>query len=150
VKYVALRIRKGVSEIASIAILLLIAVTLGSVVYVASVNTISSLYNNVKTRVELAEANLAQITVLDAYYYGGNVTIILYIPKDLTFNPNFVRAYIDGSEVPSNDLLVGFNQLIPLGTTHELVIASNLSVGTHVVKLIMSNGAELEVVVNVS
>ncbi len=142
------RTYKGVSEIASIATLLLIAVVLGSVVYLASVSILSNMYNNVKARIELAKANLAQITVLDAYYYGGNITIILYIPKDLTFNPKFVRAYVDNINVPSSNLLVGFNELVPLGTVHELVIASNLSVGTHVVTLVMSNGAKLKVVIN--
>ncbi len=149
-KLLGVRTYKGVSEIASIAILLLVAVVLGSVVYVASVSTISNMYNNVRARIQLAEANLAQITVLDAYYYGGNITIIIYVPKDLTFNPDFVRAYVDNINVPSNDLLVGFNELIPLGTVHELVIASNLSLGTHVVTLVMSNGAELKVVINVT
>jgi len=143
------RVRHGVSEIISIALLVLMAVALGTTLYLIAASNIGNLYWRLKVQSDLAMARLAYIPVLDAFYDNGLITIVIYVPDDLDFNPYFKTAYVDGVKVPSNNLVEGFNEVVPLDSVHKLVIEYSLSSGTHLVKVIDSHGAEVEVVISI-
>jgi len=143
------RVRRGVSEIISIALLVLMAVALGTALYLIAASNIGNLYWRLKVRSDLAMAKLTYMPVLDAFYDNGLITIVIYVPDDLDFNPYFKTAYIDGTKVPSGNLIEGFNEVVPLDSVHKLVIEYSLSSGTHLVKILDSHGAEVKVVINV-
>jgi len=145
------RLKRAVSEIVSISLLVLIAVALGTMLYVTAVNNVSNLYYRIRVSTDLAMAKLVDLPVLDAFYIDDNdtIVIIIYVSEDIAFNPYFKSAYVDGVAVPESSLIDGFFEYLTVGETHRLAINYPLSNGAHLIKLVDSHGAEVEVVVGV-
>ncbi len=146
-----LRFRKGVSEIISVTLLILIAVAVGSAFYLAAKSVIDAQYNNVMNELNRVsnEASL-QVDIVDSYYNKSSDTIHIFVYVSNYSAPVLIdHAYVDNYLVPEADLIKGFNKNLPSGIT-ELIIAYKLGTGLHRVMLTGPNNLKLVTYVSVS
>ncbi len=119
--------RKGVSELISITILILIAVSVGVALYYAGKAAIDASTYRFEEMAKVAEASMNKYLIVDAYYITSNKTIIIYLyTKDLG-NAVFNALYVNGSKVPDDNLVYGFNQPIKIGEINRLSALVDLS-----------------------
>ncbi len=122
--------RKGVSEIISVTLLILIAVAVGTTFYLASKAAIDAQYERLSRDLERVN-NIAQLqaSVVDAYYNSTDSTIHVFVYVSNDSAPVVIdTAYINKQRVPKTDLIRGFNVQLPSGV-NELIIKRTLAPG---------------------
>lgn len=122
--------RKGVSEIISVTLLILIAVAVGTTFYLAAKAAIDAQYERLSRDLERVN-NIAQLqaSVVDAYYNSTDSTIHVFVYVSNDSAPVVIdTAYINRQRVPKTDLIRGFNVQLPSGV-NELIIKRTLASG---------------------
>jgi len=131
-----LGLRRGVSEIMSVTLLILIAVAVGTTFYLAAKSVIDAQYNSIVRELNrINEEVSVEASVVDAYYNSTDGTIHIFIYVSNESGPVLIdHAYINHVLVPSSELVQGFGKRLPSGIT-ELVIRHVLSPGTYQILL---------------
>ena len=122
--------RKGVSEIISLTLLILIAVTVGTTFYLAAKSAMDAQYRRLSEDLERLN-NVAQLqaSIVDAYYNSTDATIHIFVYVSNDSAPVVIdTAYINKQLIPKTDLIQGFGTQLPSGV-NELVIRYTLASG---------------------
>lgn len=122
--------KKGVSEIISVTLLILIAVAVGTTFYLAAKAAIDTQYERLSRELERVN-NIAQlqVSIVDAYYNSTDSTIHVFIYVSNDSAPVVIdTAYINKQLIPKTDLIQGFGTQLPSGV-NELVIRYTLASG---------------------
>jgi len=122
--------RKGVSEIISVTLLILIAVAVGTTFYLAAKAAIDAQYNRLSRDLErVNDIAQLQVSVVDAYYNSTDSTVHVFVYVSNDSAPVIIdTAYINKQLVPKADLIQGFGSQLPSGV-NELIIKYNLTSG---------------------
>lgn len=124
-------VRKGVSEIISVTLLILIAVAVGTTFYLAAKAAIDTQYERLSRDLERVN-DIAQLraSVVDAYYNSTDSTIHVFVYVSNDSAPVVIdTAYINNQLVPKADLIQGFGSQLPSGV-NELIIKYALAPGS--------------------
>ncbi len=133
--------RKGVSEIISLTLLILIAVTVGTTFYLAAKSAMDAQYRRLSEDLERLN-NVAQLqaSIVDAYYNSTDSTIHVFVYVSNDSAPVVIdTAYIVNVTtskvilVPKADLIQGFGTQLPSGI-NELIIRYPLTPGTYEIR----------------
>ena len=118
---------RGISELISVAILILIAVSVGVTIYYTGKAAIDASTYRFEETAKVAKASMNNYLIVDAYYISSNRTLVIYLYTRDLGNAIFNALYINGSKVPTSNLIKGFNQPIKIGEINRLVAEVNLS-----------------------
>jgi len=142
--------RKGVSEIISVTLLILIAVAVGTTFYLAAKAAIDAQYKRLSRDLERVN-NIAQlqVSVVDAYYNSTDSTIHVFVYVSNDSAPVTIdTAYINKQLVPKTDLIQGFGTQLPSGV-NELIIRYALTAG-NTYEIILTGPNEVKLVTYVT
>ncbi len=123
-------VRRGVSEIISVTLLILIAMAVGTTFYLAAKAAIDAQYSRLSRDLERVN-NIAQlqVSIVDAYYNSTDTTIHVFVYVSNDSAPVTIdTAYINKQLVPTSDLIQGFGAQLPSGV-NELIIKYALTPG---------------------
>ncbi len=140
--------RRGVSEIVSITILILISLSMGITIYYAAKTTIDTSTERVKESIERAKAALNYYMIIDAFYISSNETLVIYLYTGEGESAIFDSLYINQSPIPSSNLISGFGQPIKIGEPNRLAATVILAPGTYEILVTGPNNARAETIVN--
>jgi len=119
--------RGGISEIISVTLLILIAVSVGVAVYYAGKAAIDASTYRFEEMAKVAEASMNNYLIVDAYYISANRTLVIYLYTKDIGNAIFNALYINGSKVPDSGLKEGFNKPIRIGEINRLAAIVNIT-----------------------
>jgi flagellin-like protein len=108
---------KGVSELVSTILLILITLAVAAIVVPAILYYASSTAERAEIEIERARIG-AGVVVVDAFYVPDNNTVVVYVVA-LEPGVEFVRAYVDGTPATP---VKGFNAYLPVGAPWMLSI----------------------------
>ena len=128
---------KGVSEIISVTLLVLIAVSVGVAVYYAGKAAIDASTYRFEEIAKVAEASMNNYLIVDAYYISSNKTLVIYLYTRDIGNAVFNALYVNGSKIPDSNLVNGFNKPVKIGQINRLSALIDLS-GTGVYDVLLT------------
>lgn len=144
-----IRVDRGVSEIISITILILIALSIGIAFYYTAKTAIDASTEQIKESISRAEAALNYYTIIDAFYLSNNKTLVIYVYTGEGESIVFDALYINQTLVPSENLSSGFGQPIRIGVPNRLSAVVSLDSGTYNILITGPNNARAETIVSV-
>ena len=141
--------RKGVSEVMASAILILIAVSAGTAIYMFAKSTLDTRVASLREEIDRLRYRSTMVTVIDAFYVESNETVVIYIYIDEEgYSLLYDRAYVDNDPVPDSSLLSGFNVYLKVGEAQRLSFIYSLSPGAHEIQITGPEGIGFEVNIN--
>ncbi len=141
--------RSGVSEMISITLLILIAVTAGVAVYYAGKAVIDAGTARFGEMAEAAQYSANTYLMVDAYYITSNETLVIYL---YTNDPGYVifnALYVNGTLIPPQNLSAGFNTPVKIGEMNRLsAVVSIKRTGPYDILVVGTKGVRSEGVFN--
>jgi hypothetical protein len=142
------RLSKGVSELISIVMLILIAVSVGVYVYYAGKAAIDTSTYRFEEMANVAQTSMNTYLIVDAYYITANKTLVIYVYTHDAGPAVFNALYINGSKVSNDKLIEGFNKPLKIGDINKLAALVTLqSSGTYDILITGERGVRAEAVV---
>ncbi len=143
-------VRRGVSEIISVTLLILIAMAVGTTFYLAAKAALDTQYRRLSKDLERVN-DIAQLqaSVVDAYYNSTDSTIHVFVYVSNDSSPVIIdTAYINKQLIPKADLIQGFGTQLPSGV-NELIIRYALTPG-NTYEVILTGPNEVKLITYVS
>lgn len=141
-------LREGISELISITMLILIAVSVGVYVYYVGKAALDSSTSRFAEMASIAQNGMNTYLIVDAYYIKSNETLVIYVYTHDIGSAVFNALYINGSKVSDDKLLQGFNQPLKIGEINRLAASVSLQEsGTYDILITGEKGVRAETAV---